>query len=396
MSSYQDIQSDTSKSDESVSDDPDLKEFDFTIKSAWTDLELEVEGKTLYVTRSSLAIISPVFRRMFKSEFKEKEAIRINLPGKKYEDVLTFLRCSIPWSSVKVTNENILQILPLAQEYQIAGLLTDCCNCLMQQLSSNCNAVKCCEICLLAYKYNLQNVIEKCIVRFWNISSAQCRDLELFNTIPLDIRYRALYARLQAIDSETSESDENVNDDPDLKEFDFTIKSAWSDLELEVEGKTLYVTRGFLDMISPVFRRMFKSEFKEKEAKSISLPDKKYEDVLTFLRCTIPWASVKVTNENILQILPLAHEYQIAGLLTDCCNCLMQQLSWNCNAVKCCDICLLAYKYDLQNVITECIERFWNIPSAQYRDLKLFSTIPLDIRYRVLYARLKAIDTKLR
>ncbi|KAL3881859.1 hypothetical protein ACJMK2_028251 [Sinanodonta woodiana] len=110
------------------------------------------------------------------------------------------------------------------------------------------------------------------------------------------------------IQSETSESDENVNDDPDLKEFDFTIKSAWSDLELEVEGKTLYVTRGFLDMISPVFRRMFKSEFKEKEAKSISLPDKKYEDVLTFLRCTIPWASVKVTSKNNhFRNCPLAH-----------------------------------------------------------------------------------------
>ncbi|KAL3881860.1 hypothetical protein ACJMK2_028252 [Sinanodonta woodiana] len=200
----------------------------------------------------------------------------------------------------------------------------------------------------------------------------------------------------QDIQSDTSKSENNVNDDPDLKEFDFMIKSAWTDLELEVEGKTLYVARSFLAMISPVFRRMFKSELKEKEAKSINLPDKKYEDVLTFLQCMIPWASVKVTNENILQILPLAHEYQIAGLLTDCCNCLMQQLSLNCNAVKCCEICLLANQYDLQNVIEKCIARFWNISSAQYRDLELFNTIPLAIRYRALYARLQVMDTKLK
>ncbi|KAL3881856.1 hypothetical protein ACJMK2_028248 [Sinanodonta woodiana] len=180
MSSFEDIKSATSKSENSVNDDPDLKEFDFTIKSAWSDLEFKVEGKTLYVTRSSLAIISPIFRRMFTSQFKEKEAIRINLP-----------------------DENIFQILPLVHEYHLAGLWSECCVCLMQQLSSNCNAVKC-EICLLANQYDLQNLIKKCISIFWNISSAQYRDLELFNTKPLDIRYKVLYARLQVIDKHSN------------------------------------------------------------------------------------------------------------------------------------------------------------------------------------------------
>ncbi|KAL3881861.1 hypothetical protein ACJMK2_028253 [Sinanodonta woodiana] len=200
-SSEEDITSDTSKSGENVNDDPDLKEFDFTIKSTWSDLELEVEDKTLYATRSFLAMISPVFRRMFKSEFKEKEAIRINLPGKKYEDVLTFLRCTIPWSSLQVTDENIVQILPLAHEYCIAGLLEDCCVCLMQELDGLNYAARICEICLLAYKHGLTNVIDECISRFLSISSSQYRNLELFNTLPSDIRYRVLLARLQAIDS---------------------------------------------------------------------------------------------------------------------------------------------------------------------------------------------------
>ncbi|KAL3881862.1 hypothetical protein ACJMK2_028254 [Sinanodonta woodiana] len=104
----------------------------------------------------------------------------------------------------------------------------------------------------------------------------------------------------QDIQFDPSKFENNVNDDPDLKEFDFTIMSAWSDLELEVEGKTLYVTHSFLAMISPVFRRMFKSEFKEKEAKSNNLPDKKYEDVLTFLRWTILWLALKVTSKRVL------------------------------------------------------------------------------------------------
>ncbi|KAL3881863.1 hypothetical protein ACJMK2_028255 [Sinanodonta woodiana] len=191
----------------------------------------------------------------------------------------------------------------------------------------------------------------------------------------------------------TSTSDENLNDDPNLKEFDFTIKSTWSDLQLEVEGKTLYVTRSFLAMISPVFRRMFASEFKENESTNISLPDKKYEDVLVFLRCSIPWSSVKVTNENIVQILPLAHEYCIAGLVEDCCVCLMQELDTVIEAKRICDIYFLADKYGLTKVIEKCIEKFSKTSSAQYRNMELFNTIPSDIRYRVMLARLQVIDS---
>ncbi|KAL3881865.1 hypothetical protein ACJMK2_028257 [Sinanodonta woodiana] len=194
------------------------------------------------------------------------------------------------------------------------------------------------------------------------------------------------------IRSDTSESDENVNDDPDLKTFDFTIKFAWSDLELEVESKTLFVTRGFLGMISPVFRRMFKSEIKGNEPKIINLPDKKYEDVLTFLRCTIPWPSVKVTNANILQILPLAHEYRIAGLLEDCCNCLMQQINGRIEAERTCEIYHLSDKYGLKNVTEKCITKFMSTPTDEFIDLQLFNTIPSDIRYRVLYGILKGFE----
>ncbi|KAK3610813.1 hypothetical protein CHS0354_015621, partial [Potamilus streckersoni] len=64
--------------------------FDFTRKSCWTDLQLQVEGKKLYVPRSFLIVVSPVFRRMFELDIKEK-----NTAGKKYQDVLTFLKCTI-------------------------------------------------------------------------------------------------------------------------------------------------------------------------------------------------------------------------------------------------------------------------------------------------------------
>lgn len=56
------------------------------------DVILEVEGKQLHVRKQVLAENSPVFRRMFESDFKERRGVRIPLPGKKYEDFEMFLR----------------------------------------------------------------------------------------------------------------------------------------------------------------------------------------------------------------------------------------------------------------------------------------------------------------
>lgn len=56
------------------------------------DVILEMEGKQLHVRKQVLAENSPVFRRMFESDFKEGRGVRIPLPGKKYEDFEMFLR----------------------------------------------------------------------------------------------------------------------------------------------------------------------------------------------------------------------------------------------------------------------------------------------------------------
>lgn len=44
------------------------------------DVILEVEGMQLHVCKQMLADNSPVFERMFKSEFKEKDLKKIPLP----------------------------------------------------------------------------------------------------------------------------------------------------------------------------------------------------------------------------------------------------------------------------------------------------------------------------
>ena len=57
-----------------------------------------------------------------------------------------------------------------------------------------------------------------------------------------------------------------------------------SDLTLVVEGERFHVHRLILSMNSPVFKAMFKSQFKEASSEEIPLPEKKANEVLDLLK----------------------------------------------------------------------------------------------------------------
>jgi hypothetical protein len=75
------------------------------------DVILEVEGKQLHANRAVLAHYSPVFARMFYSDFKEKDEKVIPLPGKKYEDMALFFNVlwpSNPGAKCMITGQNLI------------------------------------------------------------------------------------------------------------------------------------------------------------------------------------------------------------------------------------------------------------------------------------------------
>ena len=57
-----------------------------------------------------------------------------------------------------------------------------------------------------------------------------------------------------------------------------------SDVILIVEDEKFHVHRLILSMNSPVFKAMFKSQFKEATANEIPLPEKKANEILDFLK----------------------------------------------------------------------------------------------------------------
>ena len=78
---------------------------------------------------------------------------------------------------------------------------------------------------------------------------------------------------------------------------DFTQAWKFRDVVLVVEGEKLHVHRAVLAMCSPVFEKMFTSEFQEKEKKEISLPGKKANEVKELLQVIYPTVERKPPDE---------------------------------------------------------------------------------------------------
>jgi len=57
-----------------------------------SDLALVVEDKRFHVHRQMLSLHSPVFKAMLNTRFKEANADEIPLPGKKANEILSFLK----------------------------------------------------------------------------------------------------------------------------------------------------------------------------------------------------------------------------------------------------------------------------------------------------------------
>ncbi|CAF1000355.1 unnamed protein product [Didymodactylos carnosus] len=128
--------------------------FDFTKPTPLYDVILNIEDKRLYCNRTILAIWSPVFDTMFKSNFRERDSQEISLPGKSCEDIKELLSVIYPPNKAIVAT-NCQRLLELADEYQMIELTKRCQSYLMQQRGTI-------DSLLLAQKYNFEDVIRRC------------------------------------------------------------------------------------------------------------------------------------------------------------------------------------------------------------------------------------------
>ncbi|XP_073230828.1 BTB and MATH domain-containing protein 36-like [Porites lutea] len=105
---------------------------DFSQPWQFSDVVLVVEEDRFHVHRCILGMWSEVFT----SQFKEKTAEEIPLPGKKSAEIKEILLVIYPTSAKPIYESNYAFLLDLAKEYVMAKLTEKCETYLMDQLFS--------------------------------------------------------------------------------------------------------------------------------------------------------------------------------------------------------------------------------------------------------------------
>ena len=136
---------------------------------------------------------------------------------------------------------------------------------------------------------------------------------------------------------------------------DFLEPWKLSDVVLVVEDQKFHVHRSFLAVWSPVFEKMFTSEFKEKNNDEIPLPGKKASQIKQLLCMLYPsLEEIQVTKENCYFLLELAHEYRIEPIVKKCESFMVFMVKEKMED----NLAMLIYgqKYQLKTLISTCID----------------------------------------
>ena len=143
-----------------------------------SDVVLVVEDQKFHVHRSILAFWSPVFERMFTSEFKEKNNDEIPLPGKKESEIKHLLLMLYPSLEEKqVTKRNCYYLFELAHEYQIDSIARKC-EALMVTMVERRIENDVLAMLIYGQKYHLKTLISTCIYEARRLKSVE---LDLYN-----------------------------------------------------------------------------------------------------------------------------------------------------------------------------------------------------------------------
>lgn len=107
----------------------------FLSPSEERNFALIVENAKLWVSREVLSMYSPVFKKMFYGNFHEATQNEIELPEKRKEELIEFLRCLFFCPTRrKVDSSNIFAMLKLSDEYDVDDLKNRCKRFLEQEV----------------------------------------------------------------------------------------------------------------------------------------------------------------------------------------------------------------------------------------------------------------------
>ena len=164
-------------------------------------------GGKFHVHRSTLAMWSPVFEKMFTSDFKEKQLDEVPLPEKKASEIREMLL--VMYVKTKpVTEDNVFFLLDLAQEYQMDQLRHLCEECLIGK-TTKAEAI---PFLVLAQRYGLDRLAEECITFGANLSLQEIQNHESCSHLSQTFRLRLAEGRVRVLESLISQTRNYLNE----------------------------------------------------------------------------------------------------------------------------------------------------------------------------------------
>ena len=163
---------------------------DFSQPWQFSDVVLVVEEDRFHVHRCILGMWSEVFTTMFTSQFKEKTAKEIPLPGKKSAEIKEMLLVIYPTSAKPIYESNSAFLLDLAKEYMMAKLTEKCETYLMDRLFSTLGLFGipdrkdyCLELLEIAQNYGLNRLETACIEKAQEMKFKDLKNHNMYEKI---------------------------------------------------------------------------------------------------------------------------------------------------------------------------------------------------------------------
>ena len=148
----------------------EVRQFSVPWKSS--DLVLNVADRKFHVHRAVLILCSPVFETMLSSDFKEKTAKEISLPGKDATEIEQMLRGIYPDQDLFISKENCLALLKLSTEYQIDRLNARCQEylshwCRYDTMTPEMTVDEALEVIIVSQRFFVEEwIVKRCMHKF--------------------------------------------------------------------------------------------------------------------------------------------------------------------------------------------------------------------------------------